>query len=70
MAVKEVAERNVGKGVYYLDTEKALAGASPNHISGRELFYEHVHLSQTTRERPGDHELLVGRAALPRRPNT
>ena len=45
--VKTAAERYADKGVIFMDAEKALSltGPNPDHITGRELFYEHVHLN-------------------------
>jgi tetratricopeptide (TPR) repeat protein len=44
-AVEECARRHAGEGVTYLDAETALAQASPDGITGHELFLEHVHLN-------------------------
>jgi tetratricopeptide (TPR) repeat protein len=42
--IKNAAEAQAGKGVYFLDAARTLAEESPDGIPGNELFYEHVHL--------------------------
>jgi tetratricopeptide (TPR) repeat protein len=48
-----------GPGVELIDAERLFAEASPHGISGRELFYEHVHMN-----RQGNY--LLARALFPR----
>ncbi len=43
--IKDAADQEAGKGVYFLDGAQALAQDSPEKIPGNELFYEHVHLN-------------------------
>jgi tetratricopeptide (TPR) repeat protein len=43
--IKNAANAQTGKGVYFLDAARVLAEKSPDGISGNELFYEHVHLN-------------------------
>jgi tetratricopeptide (TPR) repeat protein len=56
--IRSVAKQ-AGPGVELLDGEAILAGGSPQAIPGRDLFYEHVHLS------PHGNYLLA-RAMFPR----
>ncbi len=42
---REVALKYEGQGVTLLDIEKIMEDASPNGIPGRELFWEHVHMT-------------------------
>jgi tetratricopeptide (TPR) repeat protein len=44
-AIKEMASRHAGQGVFLLDAANALAQNSPNGIPGLNFFYEHVHLN-------------------------
>ena len=44
-AIKEMASRHAGQGVFLLDAASALAQSSPEGIPGLEFFYEHVHLN-------------------------
>jgi tetratricopeptide (TPR) repeat protein len=53
--IKDAADQEAGKGVYFLDAARTLAQNSPEKISGNELFYEHVHLNF-------DGNYLLGRA--------
>jgi tetratricopeptide (TPR) repeat protein len=53
--IKDAAEAEAGKGVYFLDAARILAQSSPQEIPGNELFYEHVHLNF-------DGNYLLGRA--------
>ena len=53
--IKDAADEEAGKGVYFLDAVETLAQHSPEHIPGNELFYEHVHLNF-------DGNYLLGRA--------
>ena len=53
--IRDAAEQEAGKGVYFLDAAGTLAQYSPEKISGNELFYEHVHLNF-------DGNYLLGRA--------
>ncbi len=43
--IKDEAEANADKGVYFLNASRILAQDSPENIPGNELFYEHVHLN-------------------------
>jgi tetratricopeptide (TPR) repeat protein len=43
--IKNAADADAGKGVYFLDAAEVLAQNSPGKIPGNELFYEHVHLN-------------------------
>jgi tetratricopeptide (TPR) repeat protein len=43
--IKNAADEQAGKGVYFLDAARILAQNSPEKIPGQELFYEHVHLN-------------------------
>ena len=43
--VREVAQTNKGKGIYFVDAAKTFEQHSPNNTPGEELFYEHVHLN-------------------------
>jgi tetratricopeptide (TPR) repeat protein len=43
--IKDAADEQAGKGVYFLDAARILAQESPEKIPGNELFYEHVHLN-------------------------
>ena len=42
--IKQTGERHEKSGVRTVDATEGLAAASPNGITGEELFYEHVHL--------------------------
>lgn len=53
--IKDAADEEAGKGVYFLDAARTLAQYSPEKIPGNELFYEHVHLNF-------DGNYLLGRA--------
>ena len=53
--IKDAAEKEAGRGVYFLDAAGTLAQSSPENIPGNELFYEHVHLNF-------DGNYLLGRA--------
>ena len=53
--IKNAADADTGKGVYFLDANRMLAQNSPEQIAGNELFYEHVHLNF-------DGNYLLGRA--------
>jgi tetratricopeptide (TPR) repeat protein len=53
--IKDAADEQTGKGVYFLDAAQTLVQNSPDKISGNELFYEHVHLNF-------DGNYLLGRA--------
>ena len=53
--IKDAAEAEAGRGVYFLDAAGTLAESSPENIPGNELFYEHVHLNF-------DGNYLLGRA--------
>jgi tetratricopeptide (TPR) repeat protein len=53
--LKNAADEQVGKGVYFLDVAQMVAQDSPDKIPGNELFYEHVHLNF-------DGNYLLGRA--------
>jgi len=53
--IKSAADKQAGKGVYFLDAAQILAQESPDKIPGNELFYEHVHLNF-------DGNYLLGRA--------
>jgi tetratricopeptide (TPR) repeat protein len=53
--IKEAADANADRGVYFLDAFNMLAESSPAKIPGNELFYEHVHLNF-------DGNYLLGRA--------
>ncbi|HEY3932088.1 MAG TPA: tetratricopeptide repeat protein [Verrucomicrobiae bacterium] len=53
--IKDAADEQAGKGVYFLDVAQMLAQNSPDKIPGNELFYEHVHLNF-------DGNYLLGRA--------
>jgi tetratricopeptide (TPR) repeat protein len=53
--IKNAADKQAGKGVYFLDAARTLAQDSPESIPGNELFYEHVHLNF-------DGNYLLGRA--------
>lgn len=41
--IQSVADGRTSKGVYFVDTIKALETNSPHHTPGNELFHEHVH---------------------------
>lgn len=43
--IRDAADEQVGKGIYFLDAAQILAQNSPDKIPGNELFYEHVHLN-------------------------
>lgn len=43
--INSVASNRENEGAYFCDGEKALASASSEGLPGRELFYEHVHLT-------------------------
>ena len=43
--IREVAERYAGQGVTFLDAETLLAPLSASHVTGDEVFLEHVHLN-------------------------
>jgi tetratricopeptide (TPR) repeat protein len=43
--VDEIVARGNDPGVRFADAAEAFAAASPDHIPGREFFYEHVHLT-------------------------
>ena len=43
--IKNAADAQAGRGVYFLDAAQMLAENSPDGIAGNELFYEHVHLN-------------------------
>jgi tetratricopeptide (TPR) repeat protein len=53
--LKDAAEKQTGRGVYFLDAARTLAENSRENIPGNELFYEHVHLNF-------DGNYLLGRA--------
>ena len=53
--IRDAADGEAGKGVYFLDAVQTLAQSSPDNIPGNELFYEHVHLNF-------DGNYLLGRA--------
>jgi tetratricopeptide (TPR) repeat protein len=53
--IKDAADTEAGKAVYFLDAARTLAQHSPDKIPGNELFYEHVHLNF-------DGNYLLGRA--------
>jgi tetratricopeptide (TPR) repeat protein len=53
--IRDATDKQVGKGVYFLDAAQMLAQNSPDKIPGNELFYEHVHLNF-------DGNYLLGRA--------
>jgi tetratricopeptide (TPR) repeat protein len=41
--IQSVAQGRTSRGVYFVDTVKALEENSPHNTPGHELFYEHVH---------------------------
>ncbi len=43
--IKDAALRHSDRAVYLVDTAEALEQGSPDGITGREFFYEHVHLN-------------------------
>ena len=43
--INEVGRKYEGKGVYLVDAMKVFSENSPQGITGRELFYEHVHMT-------------------------
>jgi tetratricopeptide (TPR) repeat protein len=43
--IKNAADAQAGRGVYFLDAMHMLGENSPDGITGNELFYEHVHLN-------------------------
>jgi tetratricopeptide (TPR) repeat protein len=43
--IREVADNNKGKGVWFVDSVKAFEQNSPNSTIGQELFYEYVHMN-------------------------
>ncbi|MCZ6795299.1 MAG: tetratricopeptide repeat protein [Planctomycetota bacterium] len=43
--IREVAVRRPGEGLHLLDAARSFAGRSPNGVTGREHFYEHVHFT-------------------------
>jgi tetratricopeptide (TPR) repeat protein len=43
--IKEVVIEYEGKGVYFVDAKKVFAENSLRGITGKELFYEHVHMT-------------------------
>ncbi len=43
--VRDLAQKHALTSVTFVDSEKSLSEASPGQISGREFFYEHVHLT-------------------------
>jgi len=43
--IRQVAEGKSDRGIFLVDSLKAIEGNSPNRIPGQELFYEHVHLN-------------------------
>ncbi|HVV73426.1 MAG TPA: tetratricopeptide repeat protein, partial [Verrucomicrobiae bacterium] len=43
--IRQAASTRSSEGVVLVDSEKVLAAQSPHHITGSELFYEHVHLN-------------------------
>ena len=53
--IKDTADAQADKNVYFLDAVRMLAQNSPEKIPGNELFYEHVHLNF-------DGNYLLGRA--------
>jgi tetratricopeptide (TPR) repeat protein len=53
--IKDAADEQAAKGVYFLDATQTLAQNSPDKNFGNELFYEHVHLNF-------DGNYLLGRA--------
>jgi tetratricopeptide (TPR) repeat protein len=53
--IKDAADEQVGRGIYFLDAAQMQAQDSPDKIPGNELFYEHVHLNF-------DGNYLLGRA--------
>jgi tetratricopeptide (TPR) repeat protein len=45
--IRNAADAQAGRGVYFLDAAQMLDENSPDGITGNELFYEHVHLNFT-----------------------
>jgi tetratricopeptide (TPR) repeat protein len=43
--IEEIGIEYEGKGVYFVDTKKVFAENSLRGITGKELFYEHVHMT-------------------------
>jgi len=43
--VRQVADNNKGKGVYFVDSVQTFARHSPHNTPGEELLYEHVHMN-------------------------
>jgi tetratricopeptide (TPR) repeat protein len=43
--IKNAADAQAGKGIYFLDAARMFAENSPEGIPGNELFYEHVHMN-------------------------
>ena len=43
--IRDAADADNGRGVYFLDAAGMFARHSPEKIPGNELFYEHVHLN-------------------------
>ncbi len=44
-AIAEVATAREDESVWFIDTAERLIEASPNALSGREFFYDHIHLT-------------------------
>jgi tetratricopeptide (TPR) repeat protein len=53
--IKNAADEQAGKGIYFLNAAQMLVQNSPDKIPGNELFYDHVHLNF-------DGNYLLGRA--------
>ena len=56
-AVQAVARAHASQPVGFVDSEKWLSEASPNQIPGKDLFFEHVHLTPE-----GNYRLALGLA--------